>query len=66
MAGGGGSATVAMKDCLDLSGNMLANGELLKLSGPIIHLVEKSDYRNVHGRHSARSGSGTVPAGESS
>ncbi|KAL7374681.1 hypothetical protein ABVT39_005284 [Epinephelus coioides] len=47
-----------MKACLDPPGNMLANRALVKLSGPIIRLVDKHDYRNIHGKHSARFGSG--------
>lgn len=54
---------VAVKARLDLPGNMLANGELVKLGGPIIGLVEQRYYRNIDGKHSASFGSGTDPAG---
>lgn len=52
------ATTVAMKACLDLPGDMLANGALVKLRGPIIRLVDNNDYRNTHGKHSAMFGSG--------
>ncbi len=35
------AATVAIMAYLDLLGNMLANGALMKLGEPIIHLVDR-------------------------
>ncbi|XP_039656611.1 uncharacterized protein LOC120559157 isoform X1 [Perca fluviatilis] len=43
------AVTVAMKACLDPPGNTLPNGAPVKLGGPITRLVDKHDYRNIHG-----------------